>query len=68
MSYASEYLTQTAPTDRQTIQARAERLRGEEMRRMASALKRRIAAAAAGLGGRRTAGRLIQTGRFRMAP
>ncbi len=68
MSYASEYLTQTAPTDRQTIQARAERLRGEEMRRMASALKRRIATAAAGLGGRRTAGRLIQTGRFRMAP
>lgn len=68
MSYASEYLTQTAPTDRQTIQARAERLRGEEMRRLASALKRRIATAVAGLGGRRTAGRPIRTGRLRMAP
>ncbi len=68
MSYASEYLTQIAPTDRQTIQARAERLRGEEMRRLASALKRRIATAVAALAGRRTAGRPIRTGRFRMAP
>ena len=68
MSYVSEYLTQAEPADRWTIQARAERMRGDEMRRMASALKRRIATAVAGLARRRTAGRLIQTSRFRMAP
>ena len=48
MSYVSEYLTQAEPVNRWTIQARAERMRGEEMRRIASALKRRIATAFAG--------------------
>ena len=59
MSYYSEYLPQTAPANRWTIQARAERLRGEVMRRMASALKRKIVAAIAGLAGRRTAGHAV---------
>ena len=59
MSYVSEYLPQSAPADRWTVQARAERMRGEEMRRMASALKRRIAAAFAALAGRHTAGQAV---------
>ena len=56
MSYVSEYLSNAEPANRWTIQARAERLRGEVMRRMASALGRRIASAFSGLAGRRTAG------------
>ena len=45
MSYVSEYLPQAAPANRWTIQARAERMRGEVMRQMASVLGRRIASA-----------------------
>lgn len=48
MSYVSEHLHRAEPVNRWTIQARAERMRGEEMRRMASALKRKIAAVFAG--------------------
>ena len=59
MSYVSEYLTQAEPVNRWTIQARAERMRGEEMRRIASALKRRIAAAFAGPAGRGAAGQAV---------
>ena len=42
--------------DRWTIHARAERMRGEEMRRLAAGLGRRIRNAIAGLAGRRAAG------------
>ena len=45
--------------DRWTIQARAERLRGEEMRRLAAALNRRVRNAIAGLSGRRVAGQAV---------
>ena len=56
MSYVSEYLPNAAPVNRWTIQARAERLRGEVMRRMISALKRKIAAA---FSGHRAAGQAV---------
>ena len=59
MSYVSEYLPQAAPANRWTIQARAERMRGDVMRRMASALGRRIAAAFAGSGGHGAAGQAV---------
>ena len=59
MSYVSDYLPHAAPVNRWTIQARAERLRGEVMRQMASALGRRIASAFSGLAGRRTAGHAV---------
>ncbi len=59
MSYVSKYLTQAEPVNRWTIQARAERMRGEEMRRLASALKRRIAAAFATRAGRGAAGQAV---------
>lgn len=59
MSYVSEYLTQAEPVNRWTIQARAEQLRGEVMRQMASALKRKIVAAFAGPGGHGAAGQAV---------
>ena len=59
MSYVSEYLPQAAPVNRWTVQARAERMRGEVMRRMASAIGRRIASAFAGLAGRGAAGQAV---------
>ena len=45
--------------DRWTIHARAERLRGEEMRRLAAALNRGIRNAIARLSGRRAAGQAV---------
>ncbi|MDE0334737.1 MAG: hypothetical protein OXI64_07230 [Defluviicoccus sp.] len=68
MAPLSERLTQALSADPTVLRIDARRLRGEEMRRMASALKRRIAAAAAVLAGRRAAGRLIGTSRFRSVP
>ena len=59
MSYVSQHFTPALSLDRATIQARAERMRGEEMRRLAGALKRRIAAAFAGLSGRHGAGQAV---------
>ena len=59
MSYISEYLPQAAPVNRWTIQARAERMRGEVMRHIASALGRRIASAFAGPTGRGAAGQVV---------
>ena len=53
MTSLGEQLTQALSADPIILQADARRLRGEEMRRMASALKRRTAAAFAGLAGRR---------------
>ena len=68
MAPLSEHLTQASSVDPIILQADARRLRGKEMRRMASALKRRIATAIAGSAGRRNAGRLIQTSRFGLVP
>lgn len=59
MSYVSEYLNQAEPVNRWTIQARAEQLRGEVMRQMASALKRKIVAAFSGPGGHGAAGQAV---------
>ena len=59
MSYVSEYLTQPEPVNRWTIQARAEQLRGEVMRQMASALKPKIVAVFAGPGGHGAAGQAV---------
>ena len=59
MSYVSEHLTQAAPVNRWTIQARAERMRGDVMRQMASALGRRIASALAGPARRGAAGQAV---------
>ena len=59
MSYVSEYLTQAEPVNRWTIQARAEQLRAEVMRQMASALKRKIVAVFAGAGGHGAAGQAV---------
>ena len=59
MSYVSQHFTPALSPDRATIQARAERMRGEEMRRLAGILKRRIAAAFAGLSGHRGAGQAV---------
>ncbi|MCY4547480.1 MAG: hypothetical protein OXC28_03855 [Defluviicoccus sp.] len=56
MSNLTENYAETVPSDLRAIQARAERLRGEEMRRLAGALKRRIGNAIAGLAGGRAAG------------
>ena len=50
MSYVSEHLPQAAPVNRWTIQARAERMRGDVMREMASAIGRRIASVFSGHG------------------
>ena len=55
MSKLTENFAETAPSDLRAIQAHAERLRGEEMRRLARALKRRIVDAIAGLAGGRAA-------------
>ena len=68
MASLSEQLTQAASVDPIALQADARRLRGEETRRMAAALGRRIAAALAGRAGRRAAGRLVDSGRFGLAP
>ena len=68
MASLSEHLTQAAPVDPIVLQADARRLRGEETRRMAAALGRRIATAIAGLAGRRAAGRLVDSSRFGLAP
>ncbi|MDE0172885.1 MAG: hypothetical protein OYH76_21635 [Defluviicoccus sp.] len=59
MSYVSEYLTQAEPVNRWTVQARAEQLRGEVMRQMASALKRKIVTVFAGPGGHGAAGQAV---------
>ena len=59
MSYVSEYLPQSAPANRWTVQARAERMRGEAMRRMVSALGRRIASAFPRPAGRGAAGHAV---------
>ena len=59
MSYVSEHLPNAAPVNRWTIQARAERLRGEVMRQMISALGRRIASAFSALAGRGAAGQAV---------
>ena len=56
MSKLTENFAETVPSDLQAVQAHAERLRGEEMRRLAGVLKRRIANAIAGLAGGRAAG------------
>ena len=50
-----EKLVEAIPVNRWTIQAHAERLRGQETRRMAIALKRWLANAIAGYWGRRAA-------------
>ena len=68
MAPLSEHLTQASSVDPIILQADARRLRGEEMRRMASALKRRIATAIAGSAGRRNAGRLVAASRFGLVP
>ena len=68
MASPSEHPTQTLSADPIALQADARRLRGEETRRMASALKRRIATAISGLAGRRNAGRLVATSRFGSVP
>ena len=68
MASLSEQLTRAPSVDPIILQADARRLRGEETRRMASALKRRIAAAIPGLAGRRGAGRLVDTSRFGLVP
>lgn len=68
MAPPNEHPTQALSVDPVILQADARRLRGEETRRMASALKRRIAAAVAGLAGRRTAGRLVAASRFGLVP
>ena len=56
MSKLTENFAETVPSDLRAIQAHAERLRGEEMRRLARALKRRIASVITGLAGGRAAG------------
>ena len=56
MSKLTENYAETVASDLPAIQAHAERLRGEEMRRLARGLKRRIADAIAGLAGGRAAG------------
>ena len=68
MTPLGEHLTQALSADPIVLQADARRLRGEETRRMAAALGRRIAAAIAGLAGRRSAGRLVDSSRFGLAP
>ena len=68
MASLSEHLAQALSVDPIILQADARRLRGEELRQMAEALKRRIATAVSGLAGRRTAGRLVETSRFRLVP
>ena len=56
MSKLTDNYAETVATDLPAIQAHAERLRGEEMRRLARGLRRRIADAIAGLAGGRAAG------------
>ena len=59
MQNLEQNFVEATPEDRWTTYARAERLRGQEMRRMAVALKRRLASAIAGLWGRREAGQAV---------
>ena len=68
MASLSEHLTPAPSVDPIALQADARRLRGEETRRMAAALKRRIAAAIPGLARRRGAGRLVGASRFGLVP
>ena len=56
MTNFAKILPNATPVNRWTIQARAERLRGAEMRRMAAGFSRRIRNAVAGLATRRGAG------------
>ena len=68
MASLGEHLAQALSVDPIILQADARRLRGEELRQMAEALKRRIATAVSGLAGRRTAGRPVEASRFRLVP
>ena len=68
MASLGEHLAQALSVDPIILQADARRLRGEELRQMAEALKRLIATAVSGLAGRRIAGRLVEANRFRLVP